>query len=52
MVAAKISKNKKFDVENAQVEIKILKKLQSPANGSKVEGSDRVVEYLDSFKFR
>ena len=29
MIAAKISKNKKFDVDNANVEIKILKKLGS-----------------------
>jgi|TARA_B110000305_G_C19157249_1_gene500879 hypothetical protein len=28
VVAAKISKNKKFDVDNANVEIKIVKKLQ------------------------
>lgn len=28
IVAAKISKNKKFDVDNANVEIKIVKKLQ------------------------
>jgi hypothetical protein len=37
-VAAKISKNKKFDVENAMVEIKILKKLQKGANMNKSEG--------------
>ena len=29
MIAAKISKNKKFDVDNANVEIRILKKLSS-----------------------
>ena len=29
MIAAKISKNKKFDVDNANVEIRILKKLGS-----------------------
>lgn len=54
LVAAKIGKNKKFDVDNAQLEIKFLKKLNNPDKDSKVdlEGQDRIVAYLDSFNFR
>lgn len=54
LVAAKIGKNKKFDVDNAQVEIKILKQLKN-ADLNKIgniEGYNRIVEYLDSFNFR
>lgn len=51
MIAAKISKNKKFDIDNAQVEIKILKKLNSHLE-SDDEGHDCLVQMLDSFKFR
>jgi hypothetical protein len=42
MVAAKISKNKKFDVDNANVEIKILKKLQQRSSGD-LEGKESMV---------
>ena len=47
-VALKISRNKKFDVDNAQVEIKILESLK------KKDSTDRygVVRILDSFPFR
>ena len=51
MVAAKISKNKKFDVDNADVEIRILDKL-AVGNSLDNEGKDCLVEYIDSFKFR
>jgi dual specificity tyrosine-phosphorylation-regulated kinase 2/3/4 len=51
IVAAKLSKNKKFDVDNANVEIKILDKL-SQDNLTDNEGKDCLVEYIDSFKFR
>lgn len=51
VVAAKISKNKKFDVDNANVEIKIVKKLQQ-GNRFDNEGKDCLVEFIDSFKFR
>lgn len=51
VVAAKISKNKKFDVDNANVEIKILRKLQA-GNQMDNEGHDCMVEYIDSFKLR
>lgn len=51
VVAAKISKNKKFDVDNANVEIKIVKKLQQ-GNRFDNEGKDQLVEFIDSFKFR
>ena len=56
VVAAKIGKNKKFDVDNAQVEIKILKQLKNfdilKKENSHIEGYNRIVEYLDSFNFR
>ena len=45
------SKNKKFDVDNANVEIKILDKL-AKGNETDNEGQDCLVEYVDSFKFR
>jgi dual specificity tyrosine-phosphorylation-regulated kinase 2/3/4 len=48
IVAVKISKNKKFDVDNANVEIRLLKKLMEGEG----DGRNRIVEYLDSFKFR
>lgn len=51
MVAVKISKNKKFDVDNANVEIRILEKL-GMGNSLDNEGKDCLVEYIDSFKFR
>ena len=55
LVAAKIGKNKKFDIDNAQVEIKFLQKLKAGMNdphNCNCIGKDRIVEYLDSFKFR
>lgn len=52
MVAAKISKNKKFDVDNANVEIKILNKLQSYTSNIDNEGFDCLVQMIDSFRFR
>lgn len=51
VVAVKISKNKKFDIDNANVEIKILKKLQA-GNTVDNEGKDCIVDIIDSFKFR
>ena len=53
-VAAKIGKNKKLEVDNANVEIKLLKKLRDGhvQSGADPEGRDCIVEYLDSFKFR
>lgn len=47
-VALKISRNKKFDVENAEVEYKILKQLKDK------DPTDRhgVVRVLDCFHFR
>ena len=42
IVAAKISKNKKFDVDNANVEVKILRKLQG-GNATDNEGRDSIV---------
>ena len=50
-MAVKFSKNKKFDVDNANVEIKILDKL-AKGNETDNEGQDCLVEYVDSFKFR
>ena len=50
-VAIKISKNKKFDVDNALVEIKILKKLGAEGQDDD-EGRQQIVEMLDSFRFR
>lgn len=51
LVAAKISKSKKFDVDNANVEIKILKKLQKGNFGDN-EGKEVLVQMLDHFLFR
>ena len=51
MVAAKISKNKKFDVDNANVEIRILDKL-GLGNCLDNEGKDCLGEHVDSLKFR
>ena len=51
MIAVKISKNKKFDVDNANVEIRILDKL-GMGNAADNEGKDGLVEYIDSFQFR
>ena len=51
MVAVKISKNKKFDVDNANVEIRILKKLREGLTDD-IEGKDCIVDFLESFKFR
>jgi serine/threonine protein kinase len=47
-VAIKISRNKKFDVDNAQVEFKILTaiKLHDPTDSS------GIVRVIDSFPFR
>lgn len=50
-VAVKISKNKKFDVDNANVEIRIIRKLQK-GNDIDNEGQDCIVEMIDTFKFR
>ena len=55
IVAAKIGKNKKFDIDNANVEIKFLQKLKGGFKddlNADLEGKDQIVEYLDSFKFR
>jgi hypothetical protein len=52
MVAAKLGKNKKFDVDNANVEIKILRSLQEEIQDADNEGHGKIVEYFDSFKFR
>jgi len=51
IVAVKISKNKKFDVDNANIEIKIIKKLYK-GNDFDSEGREEIVEMIDSFKFR
>lgn len=51
-VAAKISKNKKFDVDNANVEIKILKKLNTLQPCENILGHDKIVVIKDNFKFR
>lgn len=47
-IALKISRNKKFDYENAQVEYKILQKLKNNDPTDKYG----VVRVLDSFPFR
>lgn len=51
-MAAKISKNKKFDVDNANVETKLLTKINSTYNSTDIEGANRIVKMLDHFKFR
>jgi hypothetical protein len=43
VVAAKIGKNKKFDVDNANVEIAFLQKLKDGAGNPDTEGKDRIV---------
>jgi len=54
VVAAKIGKNKKFDVDNANYEIKILKQLNEDISDDcdDKEGQNRIVKFLDSFSFR
>ena len=54
IVAAKIGKNKKFDIDNANVEVTLLKKLRDSEKKdcTDFEGKDRIVTYLESFKFR
>lgn len=49
-----MGKNKKFDVDNANYEIKILKALNMQKDNEPVdkEGLERIVEYCDSFNFR
>lgn len=42
IIAAKIGKNKKFDVDNANVEIKFLKQLKGGFPGDD-EGRDQIV---------
>ena len=51
-IAAKISKNKKFDVDNANVECKLLNKLMQVNLGEDSEGFDRIVKIHHNFKFR
>ena len=51
IVAAKIGKNKKFDVDNANVEIRLLEKLRAPLEEDN-EGHDCLVHMVDSFRFR
>lgn len=51
VIAAKISKNKKFDVDNANVEIHLLEKLATPLQGDN-EGFDCLVHMIDHFRFR
>ena len=42
-----------MDLDNANVEIRILKDLNEDISGEEdTEGSNRIVQYLDSFKFR
>ena len=41
-----------MDIENANVEIRILKDLNDDVSGEDMEGSNRIVQYLNSFKFR
>lgn len=55
-MAIKISKNKKFDVDNAQVEIRLLKMLMNKEEDDEDlhqnQEQERIVKYLDSFSFR
>ena len=51
-VAAKISKNKKFDVDNAHVECKLLNKLMQANTLEDREGFDRIVKIHENFRFR
>jgi len=41
-----------MDLDNANVEVRILKDLNEDISGEDTEGSNRIVQYLDSFKFR
>ena len=50
-MALKLSKNKKFDVDNAAIEVKILNKLEL-GNSVDNEGHDQIVRLIDNFKFR
>lgn len=54
IVAAKIGKNKKFDVDNANIEVKFLTQLKELDKNDCAdnEGHDRIVEFKDSFNFR
>jgi serine/threonine protein kinase len=52
VVAIKISKNKKFDVDNANVEIKIIKKLNDAQQNENIIGAGSIVEMKDHFRFR
>lgn len=54
IVAAKIGKNKKFDVDNANIEIKFLSQLNDVDKHecADIEGHDRIVKFKDSFNFR
>lgn len=54
IVAAKIGKNKKFDVDNANIEIKFLSQLNDVDKDecADTEGHDRIVKFKDSFNFR
>lgn len=47
-MAVKISRNKKFDVDNAMVEVRILETLKSKDIGDKYG----IVKILDNFNFR
>ena len=53
-IAAKIGKNKKFDVDNANIEIKFLSQLNDVDKHecADIEGHDRIVKFKDSFNFR
>lgn len=55
-VAIKISKNKKFDVNNAQIELRFIKRLTSKDESEEdlhvALGKDRIIECIDSFNFR
>lgn len=54
IVAAKIGKNKKFDVDNANIEIKFLSQLNEVDKNECAdnEGYERIVKFKDSFNFR
>lgn len=47
-VAVKVSRNKKFDVDNAQVEVRILERLKSKDPTDKYG----IVRIMDKFQFR
>ena len=54
IIAAKIGKNKQFDIDNANVEIRFLNELRTVdlSECADNEGHNRIVEFLDSFNFR